>query len=65
MGIKYLEKERLFKLDTPNSSYVCGVFDSEVFLLHLYYGKRISDDDIRYLTQAYAYPFSPDKNWIP
>ncbi len=62
MGIKYLEKERLFKLDTPNSSYVCGVFDSEGFLLHLYYGKRISDDDIRYLTQAYAYPFSPDKN---
>ena len=62
MGIKYLEKERLFKLDTPNSSYVCGIFDPEGFLLHLYYGKKIGDDDIRYIAQVYTYPFSPDKN---
>lgn len=62
MGIKYLEKERLFKLDTPDSSYVCGLFDKEGFLLHLYYGSRISDDDIRYMSRIYAYPFSPDKN---
>lgn len=62
MGIRYLEKERLFKLDTPNSSYVCGIFDPEGFLLHLYYGKRISDDDIRYITQVYTYPFSPERN---
>lgn len=62
MGIKYLEKERLFKLDTPNSSYVCGIFDPEGFMLHLYYGKKIGDDDIRYIAQVYTYPFSPDKN---
>lgn len=62
MGIRYLEKERLFKLDTPASSYVCGIFDGEGFLLHLYYGDKISDDDIGYMSRTYAYPFSPEKN---
>ena len=62
MAIKFLERERLFKLDTPNSSYVCGIFDKEEFLLHLYYGSRISDDDIGYISRTYSYPFSPERN---
>ncbi|MBR4718681.1 MAG: alpha-galactosidase [Lachnospiraceae bacterium] len=62
MGIRYLENEKLFKLDTPHSSYVCGIFDKEKFLLHLYYGARISDDDIRYISRTLSYPFSPERN---
>ncbi|MCR5235062.1 MAG: alpha-galactosidase [Lachnospiraceae bacterium] len=62
MSIKYLENERLFKLDTPNTSYICGLADNENFLLHVYYGKRISDDDMRYLMRIYESPFTPQKN---
>lgn len=45
MGIRYMEKEKLFKLDTPETSYVCAVVEG--FLLHVYYGAVISDDDVR------------------
>lgn len=62
MSVRYLENEKLFKLDTPNTSYVCGIFDKEKFLLHLYYGSRISDDDIGFISRTYSYPFSPEKN---
>ncbi len=67
MGIKYMEKERLFKLDTPHSSYVCGIVtgaegQDENFLLHTYYGSRISDDDVRYLMRIYENPFTPATN---
>lgn len=42
MGIRYWEKERMFQLDTPNTSYVIGIADQEGFLGHVYYGKRLS-----------------------
>ena len=29
MAITYFEKERIFKLDTPASSYVIGIVDKE------------------------------------
>ena len=37
----YFEKERIFKLDTPNSSYVIGIVDKENFVGHVYYGKKL------------------------
>ena len=37
MAITYFEKERIFKLDTPNSSYVIGIVDKENFVGHVYY----------------------------
>lgn len=40
--ISYLEAERIFKLDTKNSSYILGVYE-ENYLLHLYYGAKIPD----------------------
>ena len=61
-SIKYLANEKIFKLDTPRSSYVFGIIDEEKFLLHMYYGGRISDDDIRYRTRTNDYPFTPEKN---
>ncbi len=60
MGIRYMEKEKLFKLDTPETSYVCAVVEG--FLLHVYYGSRISDDDVRYLARIYENPFTPSVN---
>ena len=29
MSIVFYEKERLFKLDTPNTSYIMGIVDEE------------------------------------
>ncbi len=55
-----MEKEKLFKLDTPRTSYVCAVV--EEFLLHVYYGASISDDDVRYLARIYENPFTPSVN---
>ena len=42
MSITYFEKEQIFHLQTPNTSYVLGVLDGK-HLLHLYYGKRIDE----------------------
>ncbi len=43
MGINYYEKERIFKLDTPNTTYMFCLVDKEGFMLHMYYGRRLSD----------------------
>ena len=29
MAVVYHEKERIFKLDTPNTSYIIGIVDEE------------------------------------
>lgn len=39
------EKNGLFRLDTPNTTYVLGVADG-TYLEHLYYGKRLPDGDL-------------------
>ena len=43
MGIQYFEQEKIFKLDTKNTSYVIGIVDQEGFIGHVYYGKRLKD----------------------
>ncbi len=58
--IKYYEKEQLFKIDTPDSSYVMAVADG--FLGHVYYGKRLSDYNIGYLLRTEDSPFVPSVN---
>lgn len=52
MGIQYYEKNRVFKLDTPKSTYMIGIMDEENFVGHIYYGKTIIDTDMRYLLRA-------------
>ena len=34
MGIRYFEKERVFKLDTQKTSYVIAIVDKEGFVGH-------------------------------
>ena len=62
MGVTYDEKERIFKLDTPNTSYVLGVVDEEGYLGHIYYGKKIRDSHVSYLLRTQEAPFVPSKN---
>ena len=45
-AIHYYEKERVFKLDTPHTSYLIGIVDEEKFLGHIYYGAKITDYDV-------------------
>lgn len=65
MGILFAENQgnKLFKLDTPNTSYIIGVVCEEGFLGHVYYGKRISDmQGAEHLTRIYEPPFTPETN---
>lgn len=62
MSISYYEKERLFKLDTPSTTYMMGIVDEENFLGHVYYGERLSDYHTAYLMKINENPFVPSKN---
>lgn len=61
MAITYFEKERIFKLDTPGSSYVIGIVDKENFVGHVYYGKKLRDANIAYLLRTGEGPFVPSE----
>lgn len=62
MSITYQERERMFKLDTPGTSYVLGIVDKEGFAGHIYYGKRLGEDDLTYLMRTGEAPFVPSEN---
>ena len=62
MSIRYDESNRLFQLDTPNSSYVMGVQDRFGYLLHYYYGKKLGQRDVSYLARTNEPPYTPDRN---
>lgn len=49
MPVQYLPEYKIFKLDSQTTSYVfqVGYYD---YLMHLYYGARISDADLEYLS---------------
>ena len=54
MSIFFDAKNRTFYLHTKNSSYVFCVSDFDA-LEHLYYGKRIPDDDVTYISNRQIY----------
>lgn len=52
----------LFKLDTPNTSYVLGVVDEEGYIGHFYYGKSLNDYHLESSLYIDRYPFTPSVN---
>lgn len=62
MNITYNETNRIFKLDTPHTSYCIGVVDEENFLGHVYYGRSLASDDLAYLMRTGEPPFVPSQN---
>ena len=60
--ITYYEKARVFKLDTPDTSYMIGIVDEENFVGHIYYGKRLKDAEASYLMRTQEPPFVPSVN---
>lgn len=62
MNIVYNELRRIFKLDTPHTSYCIGLVDEENFVGHIYYGRKLADDDLAYLMRTEEAPFVPSQN---
>lgn len=67
MAIQYYQNlsddvKALFKLDTPNTSYVIGVVDEERFLGHVYYGRRLNDYHLAHVLRIQESPFVPSRN---
>lgn len=62
MGIAFFEKDKIFKLDTPSSTYMIAIVDEEGFLGHVYYGKRVPDENLSYLMRTREAPFTPSVN---
>ena len=61
MNITFNEKDRSFKIDTENTSYIIGIADEEGFIGHVYYGSKVEDEPL-YLMRTGEPPFVPSKN---
>ncbi len=62
MAAVFLEEEKIFKLDTRNTTYVIAVVDDEQFLGHVYYGKKLKEVHLDGLLRIHENPFVPSKN---
>ena len=62
MAIRYNEKSKSFQLDTKAASYVIGIVDTEGFVGHAYFGKKLGNDDVTYLMRTEENPFTPERN---
>ena len=49
MPIQFIAERRIFKMDTADSTYVMQI-DANGYLLHHYYGEKIADFDLAYLS---------------
>ena len=56
MSILFNEEEKIFHIQTNNSSYVFCVSDYDT-VEHLYYGKKIPDDNVKYVSNRQIYAF--------
>lgn len=61
MSIIYDEKQKVFTLNTPNTTYAIAIVDG-IYLGHVYYGKRIQTSDLRYLLREKEHPYVPSVN---
>ena len=62
MNISYNEQNRVFKLDTEHTSYCIGIVDDDNFVGHIYYGRKLTDDNLVYLMRTTEPPFVPSQN---
>ena len=56
MSIYFDENKRIFKLDAGESSYIFHIAESG-WILHLYYGKRVKNNDFHHLLRLRGEPF--------
>ena len=55
--ISFNKSTNTFRLDTTNSTY-CITIAQKGYVAHSYYGPKIGDDDVSYLTRQMEYPFA-------
>ncbi|MDD7388326.1 MAG: alpha-galactosidase [Lachnospiraceae bacterium] len=61
MAVFYDEQQRIFVLNTPDTSYVIAIVD-DGYLGHVYYGKKVDTSGIRYLMREDEPPYVPGVN---
>lgn len=62
MQISYNKENRVFKIDTAHTSYCIGIVDEDNFVGHIYYGRKLADDNLVYLMRTAEPPFVPSRN---
>lgn len=62
MGIRLDEGNRIFELDTENTSYRIGIADDEGFVGHTYYGKKIRSQKCGQFLRTWEGPLVPSVN---
>lgn len=62
MSIRYDEANRIFELDTRNTSYRIGIADNEGFVGHIYYGQKIRSQKCDQFLRTQEAPFVPSEN---
>lgn len=62
MSIRFIEKDKVFKLDSKDISYIIAIVDEEQFVGHVYFGKKILDENVNYLLRIDEPPYVPSKN---
>lgn len=61
MGIRFDEENKVFEIQTKNTTYMMGlVYDG--FLAHAYYGSKLEDTQVQYLFRA-NYETEQEKFW--
>ena len=58
MAIRYYDKQKIFKLDTKNTTYMIGL-TPEGYVGHVYYGEYIESADAAYLLRTKERPYTP------
>ena len=61
MAINFDEQKKIFKLDTLNSSYAFQIYD-EGYIVHLYYGGKIPDNNLTQFLNRGMYNSSHPEN---
>ena len=61
MPVNYNEKAKIFTLTAKNAAYIIKL-DEFGYPAHLYWGRRLEDDDLSYLLRLDEYPFTPATN---
>ena len=62
MSIRYDDVNRVFELDTDNTSYRIGIADDEGFAGHIYYGRKIRSQQCGQFLRTWEGPFVPSTN---
>ena len=59
--IRFDEKNKIFLLDTENTTYAIAIVDDR-YVEHLWYGAKIEGENLRYLLREDEMPFTPAVN---